>query len=48
MPRFETKAIKSVLDKVEVAQPVSTPLYLSSTYRRNADGTYDGGFAYGQ
>ncbi len=48
MPRFETKAIKSVLDKVEVAQPVSTPLYLSSTYHRNADGTYDGGFAYGR
>lgn len=48
MSKFETKAIKSVLDQVEHADPVSMPIYLSSTYHRNPDGTYDGGFAYGR
>ncbi len=39
-PKFETRAIKSTENTFSNAKPVSTPIYLSSTYERNADGSY--------
>lgn len=44
--KFETLAIKSVEPKFENVQPVSTPIYLTSTYKRNKDGSYDDDFVY--
>ena len=39
-PKFETIAIKSTENKFKNSEPVSTPIYLSSTYKRNSDGSY--------
>ncbi|MFK5959069.1 MAG: aminotransferase class I/II-fold pyridoxal phosphate-dependent enzyme [Lutibacter sp.] len=45
-PKFETLAIKSIENKFMDSKPVSTPIYLSSTYERNEDGTYNNNFIY--
>lgn len=45
-PKFETKAIKSTENKCVDSEPVSTPIYLSTTYKRNDDGTYNNDFIY--
>ena len=45
-PKFETTAIKSTENCYPDASPVSTPIYLSSTYHRNDDGSYDNGLIY--
>lgn len=45
-PKFETIAIKSTENKFSDSAPVSTPIYLSSTYKRNNDGTYMNDFVY--
>lgn len=45
-PKFETIAIKSTENKYGDSAPVSTPIYLSSTYIRNSDGTYTNDFVY--
>jgi cystathionine gamma-synthase len=39
-PKFETLAVKSTENTFSHAKPVSTPIYLSSTYQRNTDGSY--------
>lgn len=46
MPRFETLAIKSTENTFEHATPVSAPIYLSTTYERNEDGSYNHDFVY--
>jgi cystathionine gamma-synthase len=43
---FSTKAIRSTILKDETAGSVSTPLYLSTTYERAADGSYPHGYVY--
>ncbi|MCX2745890.1 aminotransferase class I/II-fold pyridoxal phosphate-dependent enzyme [Mangrovivirga sp. M17] len=43
---FETLAIKSIEPLEGDVSPVSTPLYFSTTYQRNQDGSYDSGFVY--
>lgn len=45
-PKFETLAIKSTENNFSDSAPVSTPIYLSSTYRRNNDGSYNNDFIY--
>lgn len=45
-PKFETIAIKSTENCYKDIKPVSTPIYLSSTYHRNQDGSYDNGLIY--
>ncbi|REE81784.1 cystathionine gamma-synthase [Lutibacter oceani] len=45
-PKFETRAIKSTENTFNNAKPVSTPIYLSSTYERNADGSYADNLVY--
>lgn len=45
-PKFETLAIKSTENHFSDSNPVSTPIYLSSTYKRNNDGTYNNDFVY--
>ncbi|WP_372770133.1 PLP-dependent aspartate aminotransferase family protein [Lutibacter sp.] len=45
-PKFETIAIKSTENKYNDSAPVSTPIYLSSTYKRNSDGSYTNDFVY--
>ncbi len=45
-PRFETLAIKSAENHFHEANPVSAPIYLSTTYHRNEDGSFNEGFAY--
>ncbi len=45
-PKFETIAIKSTENKYTDSAPVSTPIYLSSTYIRNNDGSYTNDFVY--
>ena len=44
--RFETKAIKSVENHLSDARPVSNPIYLSTTYHRNEDGSFNHDLAY--
>ena len=39
-PKFETIAIKSIENHCKGAEPVSTPIYLSTTYKRHNDGSY--------
>lgn len=43
---FETKAIQSTFMKDENAGAVSTPIYLSTNFEREADGSYAHGFVY--
>jgi len=45
-PKFETIAIKSTENKFKNSEPVSTPIYLSSTYKRNSDGSYTNDLVY--
>lgn len=45
-PKFETLAIKSTENTFHNSEPVSTPIYLSSTYKRNEDGSYNNDFVY--
>ncbi len=45
-PKFETLAIKSTENQFNNSEPVSTPIYLSTTYKRNADGSYNNDFVY--
>lgn len=45
-PKFETIAIKSTENKFKDSEPISTPIYLSSTYKRNIDGSYNNDFVY--
>lgn len=45
-PKFETLAIKSTENTFSDVNPVSIPIYLSSTYKRNANGTYNNDFVY--
>jgi len=44
--QFQTKSIKSVQPHFEDIHPVSTPIYLSTTYVRNPDGGYNDDFVY--
>jgi len=44
--QFETLAIKSTENTFINSEPVSTPIYLSSTYKRNEDGSYNNDFIY--
>lgn len=45
-PRFETLAIKSTENTFNNSEPVSTPIYLSSTYKRKVDGSYTNDLIY--
>ncbi|UMB61314.1 PLP-dependent aspartate aminotransferase family protein [Lutibacter sp. A80] len=45
-PKFETLAIKSTENNFSEVKSVSIPIYLSSTYKRNEDGTYNNDFVY--
>jgi cystathionine gamma-synthase len=45
-PKFETLAIESTQNTYINTSPISTPIYLSSTYKRNDDGTYNNNFVY--
>ena len=45
-PKFETLAIKSTENTFSDVSPVSIPIYLSSTYKRNADGSYNNDLVY--
>lgn len=45
-PKFETLAIKSTENTLSNSEPVSTPIYLSSTYKRNKDGSYNNDLNY--
>jgi cystathionine gamma-synthase len=44
--KFETLAIKSTENHFIDTKPVSTPLYLSTTFVRNEDGSYNNDFQY--
>ncbi|MEM9848173.1 MAG: aminotransferase class V-fold PLP-dependent enzyme [Bacteroidota bacterium] len=44
--QVETTAIKSTENHLKNLRPVSTPLYLSTTFHRNEDGAYNEGFLY--
>ena len=44
--KFETLAIKSTKNEIENIKPVSSPIYLSTTFERNNDGTYNNDFQY--
>jgi len=44
--QFETTAIKSIENHLKNVRSVSAPLYLSTTFHRNVDGTYNEGFLY--
>lgn len=46
--QFSTKAIQSTIIKDETAGSVSTPIYLSTTFERSANGTYPHGYVYGR
>lgn len=45
-PKFETIAIQSTENSFENSKPVSTPIYLSSTYKRNSDASYNNDLIY--
>ncbi len=45
-PKFETIAIKSIENQCISSEPVSTPIYLSTTYKRDKDGSYANDFIY--
>ena len=45
-PSFETLAIERTKNVFPNSEPISTPIYLSSTYKRNSDGTYNNDFVY--
>ncbi len=41
MAKKETRAVHGAFNHLPNARPVSTPIYLSSTYHRNEDGSYN-------
>ncbi|MEM1356988.1 MAG: PLP-dependent transferase [Bacteroidota bacterium] len=43
---FTTRAVKSAEPQLHDIRPVAAPIYLSTTYHRNADGSYNHGFLY--
>lgn len=43
---FETQSIKSVQTHFEKVNPVASPIYLSTTFVRNPDGSYNDDFVY--
>ena len=43
---FSTRAIQASQHRFEEAHPVTTPIYLSTTYVRNPDGSYNHDFLY--
>ncbi|MEM9527846.1 MAG: PLP-dependent transferase, partial [Bacteroidota bacterium] len=43
---FTTRAVKSAKPQLHDIRPVAAPIYLSTTYHRNADGSYNHGFLY--
>ena len=45
-PKFETLAIKSTENQLNNSNPVSTPIHLSTTYKRNSDGSYNNDLVY--
>jgi cystathionine gamma-synthase len=45
-PKFQTLAIKSTENTISNINPVSIPIYLSSTYKRNDDGSYNNDYVY--
>jgi len=47
-PRFETIAIQSTEDHFKGVRPATMPIYLSSTYIRNEDGSYNEDMIYGR
>lgn len=44
--KFETLAIKSAKDELVNTKSVSSPIYLSTTFERNEDGSYNNDFQY--
>jgi cystathionine gamma-synthase len=44
--KFETLAIKSIENNLTNTNAVSVPIYLSTTFIRNEDGSYNNGFSY--
>ncbi|MEM6377424.1 MAG: aminotransferase class I/II-fold pyridoxal phosphate-dependent enzyme [Bacteroidota bacterium] len=44
--QFSTRAIQAAQHRFEEAHPVTTPIYLSTTYVRNPDGSYNHDFLY--
>ncbi|MCB0666015.1 MAG: aminotransferase class V-fold PLP-dependent enzyme [Saprospiraceae bacterium] len=44
--QFATKAIKTTQRAFENINPVTAPIYLSTTFKRNPDGSYNDGFVY--
>ncbi len=47
-PRLETLAIQSTEDHFADARPATMPIYMSSTFMRNDDGTYNHNLQYGR
>lgn len=45
-PKFETRAIHSAKSELTNVKPVSTPIYLSTTFEQNEDGSYNNDFQY--
>ena len=44
--RFETQSIKSTQAHFENVKPIATPIFLSTTFERNPDGSYHEDFVY--
>lgn len=44
--QFSTRAVQATQHRFEDAHPVTTPIYLSTTFVRNEDGTYNHDFLY--
>lgn len=44
--KFSTRAVQASQHRFEDAHPVTTPIYLSTTYVRNPDGSYNHDFLY--
>lgn len=44
--KFETKVIESTKNHFQNSEPIATPIYLSSTYKRNEDGGYNHDMVY--
>ncbi|MEM9835504.1 MAG: aminotransferase class I/II-fold pyridoxal phosphate-dependent enzyme [Bacteroidota bacterium] len=45
-PQFPTQAIHAVLSEETDVRPIATPIYLSTTYHRNEDGSYNHDYLY--
>ncbi len=44
--KFSTRAVRATQHRFKDAHPVTTPIYLSTTYERNTDGSYNHDFIY--